>query len=104
MRLPRCLMHCLPLAALLVLAPSCAPKVMTRPAYPSATDLHRQAKPRLAPADLGSEAALDAHDNAVEGWAQRGWDTVGRLCQWAEDLEPGKQLPFNCSDEAPPPP
>jgi hypothetical protein len=38
----------------------------------------------LDPAALGSEAALDAHDIAIETWGERGWLAVGRLCRWAK--------------------
>ncbi|MFN4287576.1 MAG: hypothetical protein ACK4E3_03665 [Brevundimonas sp.] len=40
-------------------------------------------KPRLDPAALDSEAALDAHEIALESWGERGWRTVARLCRWA---------------------
>jgi hypothetical protein len=55
------------------------------PIYPPPADLRVEAKPRLDPAAIDSEAALEAHDNAVESWGERGWATVGRLCRWAAD-------------------
>ena len=79
-----CLMKCLPLAASLALACSCASKEQIRPIYPPVADLTVEAKPRLDPAALSSEAALDAHDIAVESWGERGWLAVGRLCRWAK--------------------
>lgn len=54
---------------------------MTR-IYPPAADLVVEPKPQLDPAALDSEAALDAHDIAIEMWGERGWAAVGRLCRW----------------------
>jgi len=31
-----------------------------------------------------SEAAADAHDIALEQWAEEGWRQVGRICRWAK--------------------
>lgn len=65
-----------------------------RPIYPPSADLRVEAKPRLDPAALDSEAALDAHDSAVEAWGERGWAAVGRLCRWAADNgAPGLDCP-----------
>lgn len=54
------------------------------PIFPPPADLRVEAKPRLDPAALDSEAALDAHDSAVEAWGERGWAAVTRLCRWAQ--------------------
>ena len=37
----------------------------------------------LSPDALDSEAALDAHDIAVETWGERGWAAIARICRWA---------------------
>ncbi|MET4683229.1 hypothetical protein [Brevundimonas faecalis] len=50
------------------------------PIYPPSADLAVEPKPRLDPAALQSEAALDAHDIALETWGERGWAAVARLC------------------------
>ena len=55
-----------------------------RPIFPPSADLRVEAKPRLDPAALHSEAALDDHDSSVEAWGERGWAAVARLCRWAE--------------------
>lgn len=73
----------LPLVGLLLLVPGCAPKERIQPLYPPVADLRVEAKPLLDPSSLGSEAALDAHDVAVETWGMRGWNAVARLCEWA---------------------
>lgn len=84
MRPLRCLTLALLTAALLAPVSSCASKGPTPLVLPRAADLQVEAKPRLDPAALESEAALERHDNAVEAWGERGWATVGRLCRWAE--------------------
>lgn len=86
------------LVASLSLASGCVSKERILPVFPPAADLRTEAKPQLQPADLGSEAALDAHDIAVETWGERGWRAVGRICRWA--VANGATLPFEC---APPP-
>lgn len=74
----------------------CGDRVRTL--YPPSADLRVEAKPRLDPADLESEAALDRHDIELELWGERGWAAVGRICRWA--AENGADLGFDC----PPPP
>lgn len=88
------------MAALLALAmlSGCQQQPKAIVLFPPAADLRPEEKPRLQPADLGSEAALDAHDIAVETWGERGWRAVGRICRWA--VANGATLPFEC---APPP-
>jgi len=39
----------------------------------------------MPPEAVRSDAASIAHDIAIEGWGERGWATVGRLCRWAAD-------------------
>ena len=53
-------------------------------AFPSAADLRQEAKPQLTVEALASDAALDAHDAAVEAWGERGWAAVRRVCVWAK--------------------
>lgn len=76
------------LASIILIAISlsaCAPKATTFQVFPSVADLQQEPKPRLKPEDLGSAAALDAHDIALEAWGERGWRAVARVCQWAKD-------------------
>lgn len=82
MRSKFCLMPCLALAASLSLVSACASKAPMTQIYPPAVDLAVEAKPRLAPDAVDSEAALDAYDIALEVWGERGWATVARLCRW----------------------
>lgn len=79
MRSLRCLTPALLIAAALSLASGCANRGTL---YPPAADLAVEAKPRLDPAALDSEAALDAHDIALETWGERGWAAVARLCRY----------------------
>jgi hypothetical protein len=72
------------IAAALWLAPGCATKERTRPLFPPAADLKVEPKPRLDPSALDSEAALDAHDIALETWGDAGWAAVARICRWAK--------------------
>lgn len=58
---------------------------MTR-IYPPAADLVVEPKPQLDPAALDSEAALDAHDIALEVWGERGWAAVSRLCRYFKEV------------------
>lgn len=99
MRFGPSLMLCLALGVSLSVAPGCATKEYPQQSLPPAADLRPEPKPQLKPADLGSEAALDAHEIALEAWGEAGWRQVERLCRWAVDL--GAELPFKCS--APPP-
>lgn len=71
-------------AAALWLAPGCATRERIRPLFPPAADLKVEAKPRLDPSALDSEAALDAHDIALEAWGEAGWAAVARICRWAK--------------------
>lgn len=58
-------------------------------------------KPQLTADALTSEAALDAHDIALETWGEAGWLTVARICRWA--VSNGAALPFRCppADQSP---
>lgn len=98
MRFPRFLTPSLLIAASLSLASGCASREHVRVIYPPAADLVVEAKPVLDPAALDSEAALDAHDIALETWGERGWAAVARLCHWA--VAAGAKMPITC----PPPP
>lgn len=71
-------------AASLWLAPGCAVRERPTPIFPPAADLAVEAKPRLDPAAVDSEAGLDAHDIALEAWGERGWAAVARLCRYFE--------------------
>lgn len=72
------------LAASLWLAPGCAVRERIQPLYPPAADLKVLEKPRLDPTVVDSEAALDAHDIALETWGEAGWQAVARICRWAK--------------------
>lgn len=84
MPLPTFPMRCLLLAASLSLASGCDDKARPQPIFPPVADLKVEPKPQLDPAALGSEAALDAHDIAIEAWGEDGWKAVGRICRWAK--------------------
>lgn len=84
MRSRHTLTRALLIAASLWLAPGCAGRERPTPIFPPAADLAVEVKPRLDPAAVDSEAALDAHDIALEAWGERGWAAVGRLCRYFE--------------------
>ena len=94
MRSRTSLMPALLIAASLSLASGCASRERIRPLFPSAADLRVQPKPVLAVEALSSEAALDQHDIAIEGWGEDGWKAVGRICRWS--VANGNKLPFDC--------
>ena len=54
--------------------------------FPSALDLKIEPKPQATPEVLTSEKAANDYDVALEAWGQRGWDAVGRVCQWSKSL------------------
>lgn len=85
MRPSNCLMLSLLLAASLSLGSACASWERVTPIFPPSADLRVQPKPVLAPEAIASEAALDAHEIALETWGAAGWLTVGRICRWAKD-------------------
>lgn len=101
MRATASLTAALLLAVTLVGASSCASSPTPQPTLllPDARDLRPEAKPRLDPAALGSEHALNEHDDQVEAWGERGWATVGRLCRWF--VTNGAELPFDCPPAPP---
>lgn len=86
MRLMTSLMLAPALAGSLLLASGCATKAPPKPIYPPSADLVVEAKPELDPSAVKSEAALDAHEIALEVWADKGWAQVTRLCQWAVNM------------------
>ena len=83
MRSTRFLMPVLALAVSLSLASGCASKGL---AFPPSADLKVEPKPQLAPEAVTSEAALDAHDIALDTWGERGWATVARLCRFFDEM------------------
>ena len=85
----------LALAALLVLACSCASREPRLTAYPPSADLKVETKPTLTVEALASDQALARHDDEVEAWGERGWETVARICRWS--VTNGASLPFRCS-------
>lgn len=84
----------LALAALLVLACSCASREPRLIAYPPTADLKVEAKPALSVEALGSDQALALHDDAVEAWGERGWAAVANICRWS--VRSGASLAFRC--------
>ncbi len=90
------------LSAFSFLAPGCAQQVRIQPIFPLAADLAverdcpatdprgvaaeaqgRHCKP-IPSADIVTSAHAAADfDVAVQGWGQRGWNAVARLCRWA---------------------
>jgi hypothetical protein len=45
-----------------------------------------EARPLLTPADLESEAALDAYEIKRDAWGVRGWDQIARLCRFFDGV------------------
>ena len=84
----------LALAALLVLASSCASREPRLTAYPPSADLKVEAKPELSVEAVASDNALALHDDEVEVWGERGWEAVARICRWS--VTNGASLPFRC--------
>ena len=70
------------IAGSLLLASGCAGKEPPPSTFPSAADLAVEAKPRLEPAAVESEAALDRYEIDLELWGERGWSAVARLCRF----------------------
>lgn len=77
-------MLALAMLSVLWLAPGCASKERLTPIFPPVADLAVEPKPQLDPAAVESEAALLAHDVAIEGWGERGWLQIARICRWAK--------------------
>jgi hypothetical protein len=51
----------------------------------------------VPPSEIVTSAKAAAeYDVAVEGWGERGWSSVARICRQVEAWEPGRQLPFEC--------
>ena len=84
MRSTRSLMLALALAASVSLASGCASK--GTPAFPPSADLAVEPKPVLAPEAIFSEAALDAHDIAIEARGDRLAAQVSRLCRFFDTM------------------
>ena len=68
----------------LLTLPGCATRERDRPIFPPSADLAILPKPVLSPDAVSSEAALDAHDIALEKWGDEGWAAVARICRWAQ--------------------
>ena len=86
MRFRRCLMPVLVIAGSLSLVSACASNGSPSVIYPPSADLAIEPKPELKPADIYSEAALDAHDIAIEARGDRLADQIGRICRFYRDL------------------
>ena len=85
MRFLRSLMLAPLLVASLLPVTACASRERVTLIYPPSADLAVEAKPVMPPEAVRSETAGIAHDIAIEGWGERGWTTVRRLCRWAAD-------------------
>lgn len=69
-----------------LLASGCAGREPPPLTFPSAADLAVEEKPRLDPAAIESEAALDRYEIELELWGDRGWATVARLCRFFDEM------------------
>lgn len=76
-------MPALALAASLSLVSGCASRGLV---FPPSADLRVPPKPQLAPEAVTSEAALDAHDIAIETRGDGLAAQVGRLCRFFDEL------------------
>lgn len=57
-----------------------------QPIFPPRAELIVEPKP-VPPADIVTSAQAAAnYDIAVEGWGDRGWRQIARLCRWAEEM------------------
>jgi hypothetical protein len=94
MRSPTFLTLCPLIAGCALLVSGCLGKGSLTQIYPSAADLAVEEKPRLDPAAVDSEAALDAYDVELELWGERGWAAVARLCRFHAQMGmPGLNCP-----------
>lgn len=60
----------------------CGPQIQLRPLFPPAAELAVEPKP-VPPADIVTSAQAGAVYSArIEGWGERGWLTVARLCRY----------------------
>lgn len=78
------LMTCLAVAASLSLVQGCASSGSLT--FPPRADLMVEPKPQLAPEAVFSEAALDAHDIAIEARGDRMAAQVARLCRFFDHM------------------
>lgn len=83
MRSSRFLMLPLALAVSLSLASGCASRGLI---FPPSADLQVEPKPQLAPEAVRSEAALDAHEIAIETRGDRLAAQLGRLCRFYREM------------------
>lgn len=73
------------LFASLSAASACGPQVRVQAAFPPSADLRVEPKP-VPPADIVTSAQAAAeYDVALEGWGERGWRAVARVCRWAKE-------------------
>ncbi len=54
-----------------------------QPLYPPVADLAVMPKPAPPDAIVTSERAAAEYSATLEGWGERGWAQVARLCRWA---------------------
>ena len=79
-------MPLLALAVSLSLVSACGTKGSQSPIFPPLADLQVEPKPTLAPEAVLSEAALDAHDIAIETRGDRLAAQVARLCRYFDRM------------------
>lgn len=62
----------------------CETPAATSLVFPPAADLKVEAKP-VPPLEIVTSAqAAAAYNIEVEGWGERGWRAVARICRWAK--------------------
>ncbi len=70
-------------ASLLAVSACARPDARPTPIFPPSADLVTEPKPVPPPEVVTSAQAAADYDIAVEGWGERGWLAVGRICRWA---------------------
>lgn len=75
------------LALALLLAPltACAGRnsIQVVPIGPPVADITTEIKPVMPDAAITDDSVNAKYNSDVEGWGDRGWAAVGRLCRWA---------------------
>jgi hypothetical protein len=74
-------------------ASACGNQERIQPAFPPLADLSVEPKPVPPPEIVTSAQAAAEYDIAVEGWGERGWRTVARICRWAKEQGLGVDCP-----------
>jgi len=72
------------LFAFSLVASGCGEQVVSTPIFPPRADLVVEEKPVPTDDIVTSAQASAEYDVAVEGWGERGWLQVARICRWAK--------------------